>query len=85
MGEHRIRYPRHLYIVDRIRQEAVTSAELDQAIQVIWGREDQVIPASQAEGLPPQVTLRLLEGVGHMPHMEQAGAVNQLIAAFTAA
>ena len=37
MGEHRIRYPRHLYIVDRIRQEAVTSAELDQAIRrAIW-------------------------------------------------
>ncbi len=33
MGEHRIRYPRHLYTVDRIRQEAVTSAELDQAIR----------------------------------------------------
>jgi hypothetical protein len=33
VGEHRIRYPRHLYIVDRIRQEAVTSAELDQAIR----------------------------------------------------
>ena len=59
--------------------------ELDQAIQVIWGREDQVVPASQAERLPAQVTLRLLEGVGHMPHMEKASEVNALISDFLAA
>ena len=59
--------------------------ELDQAIQVIWGREDKVIPASQAERLPAQVALRLLEGVGHMPHMEKASEVNTLISDFLAA
>ena len=59
--------------------------ELDQAIQVIWGRDDQVIPASQAAGLPARVTLRLLEGAGHMPHMEKASEVNTLISDFLAA
>ncbi|HMB75103.1 MAG TPA: acetoin dehydrogenase dihydrolipoyllysine-residue acetyltransferase subunit [Kiloniellaceae bacterium] len=57
-------------------------AAIDRKTQVIWGRDDQIVPASQAERLPAQVALTLLEGAGHMPHMEKAGEVNGLLAAF---
>jgi len=53
-------------------------------IQVIWGQADRIVPASQAEGLPASVTVRILEGAGHMPHMEKAAEVNRLILDFLA-
>ena len=45
-------------------------------IRIVWGDMDQVIPASQAAGLPATV----LEGAGHMPHMEKASEVNRILA-----
>jgi pyruvate dehydrogenase E2 component (dihydrolipoamide acetyltransferase) len=48
--------------------------------QVIWGRVDRIIPAGHAEGLPADVAVHLLEGAGHLPHMEKSGEVNRLIA-----
>ncbi len=53
-------------------------------MQVIWGREDRVIPAAQAEALA-SAERHVLEGAGHMPHMEKAAEVNRLIARFLAA
>jgi pyruvate dehydrogenase E2 component (dihydrolipoamide acetyltransferase) len=53
--------------------------ELRAPIQVIWGRQDQIIPASHAEGLPANVAARVFDGAGHMVHMEKAAEVNQLI------
>jgi pyruvate dehydrogenase E2 component (dihydrolipoamide acetyltransferase) len=47
---------------------------------VIWGRADRIIPAGHAEGLPAGVAVHLLEGAGHLPHMEKSGEVNRLIA-----
>jgi pyruvate dehydrogenase E2 component (dihydrolipoamide acetyltransferase) len=58
---------------------------VDRKLQVIWGRDDQIVPASQAEGLPAAVKVTLFEGVGHMPHMEKAGEVNSLLSAFLSA
>ena len=48
-------------------------------MQVIWGREDRIIPVTQADGLAP-AQRHVLEAVGHLPHMEKAGEVNRLIA-----
>jgi pyruvate dehydrogenase E2 component (dihydrolipoamide acetyltransferase) len=48
--------------------------------QVIWGRADRIIPAAHAEGLPAGVAVHLLDGAGHLPHMEKSGEVNRLIA-----
>ncbi len=48
--------------------------------QLIWGRDDKIIPASQAEGLPAHIAVHLLDKVGHMPQMEAATEVNKLIA-----
>jgi pyruvate dehydrogenase E2 component (dihydrolipoamide acetyltransferase) len=54
-------------------------AALDMPVLVIWGADDQIIPASQAEGLPGGVDVHVLDGRGHSPHMEAANEVNRLI------
>ncbi|MBM4227316.1 MAG: acetoin dehydrogenase dihydrolipoyllysine-residue acetyltransferase subunit [Gammaproteobacteria bacterium] len=50
-------------------------------VQVIWGREDKIIPVSQAEGLSGNVAVHVLEGVGHLVQMEAATQVNALVKA----
>jgi len=56
-------------------------AKVSAPIQVIWGAEDRILPASQADSLPERIEVRRLQGVGHMPHMEAAAEVNRLIEA----
>jgi pyruvate dehydrogenase E2 component (dihydrolipoamide acetyltransferase) len=48
-------------------------------VQVIFGAKDQIIPAKHAEGLSGNVTVRIIPGASHMPHMEAASEVNRLI------
>ena len=70
------------------RQAAVLSprlAELAVPLQVVWGAEDRIVPASHAADLPEKVRVHLLEEVGHMPQMEAAGEVNRLIGEFLSA
>ena len=56
-------------------------SELACPAQVIWGAEDRIVPAVHAQGLPSAVAVHLLDGVGHMAHMEAAGEVNRLVGA----
>ena len=56
--------------------------ELTVPVQVIWGREDRIIPVSHSEGLPPSVRVHVLDAAGHMVHMEKAAGVNDLIESF---
>jgi pyruvate dehydrogenase E2 component (dihydrolipoamide acetyltransferase) len=44
---------------------------------VIWGAEDAVNPRDPARALPD---LHLVDGAGHLPHVEKAARVNRLIA-----
>ena len=53
--------------------------------QIIWGRDDRIIPVAHAERLGGKLPVHILDGAGHLPHMEKSGEVNRLIAAFTAA
>jgi pyruvate dehydrogenase E2 component (dihydrolipoamide acetyltransferase) len=53
--------------------------------QIIWGREDRIIPVAHAEALAGKVPVHIIEGAGHLPHMEKAGEVNRLIGQFIAA
>jgi pyruvate dehydrogenase E2 component (dihydrolipoamide acetyltransferase) len=55
--------------------------EIKVPVQVIWGQKDRIIPASHAEGLPASVRVHVLDGAGHMVHMEKAAEVNDLIKA----
>ena len=67
------------------RQRAVLRDALAGAsvpVQVIWGEADGIVPPAHADGLPPAVAVHRLDGAGHMPHVEQAGAVNRRLADF---
>jgi pyruvate dehydrogenase E2 component (dihydrolipoamide acetyltransferase) len=51
-------------------------------VQLIWGREDRIIPVSHAEALGARLPVHILDRAGHLPHMEKAGEVNRLIRQF---
>jgi len=58
-------------------------AGLTTPVQLIWGTDDAIIPASHADGLPDGVAVHRIDGVGHMAMMEAASEVNRAIASFT--
>ncbi len=47
---------------------------------VIWGKEDEIIPASHANNLPG-AKVHVFDGAGHMVFMEKANDVNALLKA----
>jgi pimeloyl-ACP methyl ester carboxylesterase len=47
-------------------------------VSVVWGAADRVIPAAQAESVTGAVRY-LVDGTGHMPHMERPGEVKAAI------
>lgn len=56
-------------------------SELSIPVTVIWGKEDQIIPVSHASGLPDSVTVEIIDNSGHVPQMENAARVNEIIKA----
>lgn len=56
-----------------------TAAAIKLPVQIIWGREDRIIPVAHAEALASRVSVHILEQTGHLPHMEKSGEVNRLI------
>jgi pyruvate dehydrogenase E2 component (dihydrolipoamide acetyltransferase) len=67
----------HVLVGDRL-------AELGVPLLVVWGREDQIIPAEHARHVPEEAEVHVLEGSGHSPHMEAAGDVNRVMERFLA-
>jgi pyruvate dehydrogenase E2 component (dihydrolipoamide acetyltransferase) len=61
---------------------AVDFAVLAMPVQLIWGRDDRIIPVAQAAALAGRLPVHTLDAAGHLPHMEKAGEVNRLIARF---
>jgi pyruvate dehydrogenase E2 component (dihydrolipoamide acetyltransferase) len=55
---------------------------LTMPVQVIWGREDRIIPVAHAEVLESRFPVHIIEQAGHLPHMEKAGEVNRLVKSF---
>jgi pyruvate dehydrogenase E2 component (dihydrolipoamide acetyltransferase) len=47
-------------------------------VTVVWGRADRIIPAAQA-ALVPGAVRHLIDGAGHMPHMERPAEVQAAI------
>ena len=47
-------------------------------ITVVWGTEDRIIPSGQAEAVPG-AAVQLLDGAGHMAHMERPAEVQAAI------
>ncbi len=63
-------------------------ARIHQPVSLIWGREDRILPASQAtelQALLPQAELHLLPQVGHAPQEEAPEATAEILIAFLAA
>lgn len=54
-------------------------ATLTCPVQVLWGGADRIVPQADAADLPAGVRFHRLEGVGHLPHLEAANAVNALL------
>ena len=52
---------------------------LELPAKIIWGRADRIIPWRHALLAPGRVALHLLEGVGHMPHVEAPAMVGALL------
>jgi pyruvate dehydrogenase E2 component (dihydrolipoamide acetyltransferase) len=57
-------------------------AELTMPVQLIWGRNDRIIPVAHAEALATRLPVHILEAAGHLPHMEKSGEANRLIEQF---
>ena len=55
-------------------------AATDVPRQVIWRRLDRILPIAHAEGLVEDVAVHMIDGAGHLPHMERSSEVNRLIA-----
>ena len=47
-------------------------------VTVVWGRADRIVPAAQAEAVTG-ADRRLIDGAGHMPHMERPAEVQAAI------
>ncbi|MQA13140.1 MAG: acetoin dehydrogenase dihydrolipoyllysine-residue acetyltransferase subunit [Pseudonocardiaceae bacterium] len=53
-------------------------AQLDVPVTVVWGAQDTIVPNPGDDVLHarlPRARIELLDGAGHMPHMEKAGSV----------
>ena len=53
--------------------------ELKVPVTVVWGAGDEIIPSSQSAGLPDNVKVEIIENSGHVPQMENAARVNEII------
>jgi pyruvate dehydrogenase E2 component (dihydrolipoamide acetyltransferase) len=67
---------------DGSQAEGPDLSGLETPVLVIWGQDDQIIPASHTENLSDGARIEILEDTGHMPQMESAGRTNRLIGGF---
>ena len=64
---------------------AEVALHLKMPVQIIWGRNDRIIPLAHAEALAGRLPVHILDEAGHLPHMEKSGEVNRLLARFIGA
>jgi len=57
-------------------------AALAMPVQLVWGRNDRIIPVAHAEALAASLPVHLVDAAGHLPHIEKAAEVNRLIGRF---
>jgi pyruvate dehydrogenase E2 component (dihydrolipoamide acetyltransferase) len=61
---------------------ASVAAGVGKPVLVIWGENDQIIPAAHAHAAGKDALVEVLAGQGHMVQMEAANEVNRLITRF---
>ncbi|HEY1936070.1 MAG TPA: acetoin dehydrogenase dihydrolipoyllysine-residue acetyltransferase subunit [Acetobacteraceae bacterium] len=54
----------------------------DLPVQLLWGRDDRIVPVTHGEALAPRRPVHVLDAAGHLPHMEKSADVNRLIRRF---
>ena len=64
-------------------QLASRASDLNVPVQLIWGRDDRIIPCAHSTNLPG-AKVHVLEDCGHMPMMEKVSEINALIRSFIA-
>lgn len=52
-------------------------------VQVVWGQADAVLPATNSQSLPAAAETRVVEGAGHMIHMEKPAVVVEAVVSAT--
>ena len=57
-------------------------AGLTMPVQLLWGRDDRIIPVAHAEALAARFATQILDGTGHLPHLERAGDIGRLVGGF---
>ena len=55
-----------------------------QPVQLLWGREDRIIPLPARDRLPPAAPLHVFDNTGHLPHSEAATPVTTILRDFLA-
>ena len=72
-----------------LNQQTILAENLvdsDKPILLIWGREDKIIPVSNAQNFSvaagKNVEIKIFESAGHMVHMEKAFEVNRCLLDF---
>jgi pyruvate dehydrogenase E2 component (dihydrolipoamide acetyltransferase) len=55
---------------------------LSVSLLAIWGSADRIVPPVHATHLPAASRIEIIDGVGHLPQIEAADRVNQLVSAF---
>jgi pyruvate dehydrogenase E2 component (dihydrolipoamide acetyltransferase) len=55
---------------------------LSVSLLAIWGSADRIVPPAHATHLPAASRIEIIDGVGHLPQIEAADRVNQLVSAF---
>jgi pimeloyl-ACP methyl ester carboxylesterase len=55
-------------------------AALTIPVRVIWGRQDRILPARHADGLPGRVAVHRFARVGHLPQLEAREVVAAIVA-----
>jgi pyruvate dehydrogenase E2 component (dihydrolipoyllysine-residue acetyltransferase) len=69
---------------DGRQQQVLDLGAYEGPVLVIWGAQDQVIPAAHAALAPAGAQTQVLAGAGHSPHLESAGEFNRIVAGFLA-
>jgi len=63
----------------QVEQPGLALAGTGKPVLMVWGKDDQIVPATHAANAPTGATVELFDGVGHMAQMERSGDVNRLI------
>lgn len=66
-------------LFDTGKQSAILADELKsfgKPVLVLWGKEDQIIPSTQASKAPSSAQVVLFDATGHMAMLERASEVN---------